>query len=96
MQANFKRCHQCGAEKNPEMLETFPYPDGALTTEMPISPLVEIDCEPTVRGNDWKRVEICHRCFHELKPDMWINEAIWASLNPVTPFDALPDLESEQ
>ena len=96
MRTHFKRCHQCGVEKNPEILETFPYPDGSLTTEIPIPPLIDIDCEPTVMGDDWKKVEICHRCFHELEPDMWINQTIWESLNPVTPFDALPGLESDQ
>jgi len=40
----------------------------------------------------WKNVLVCVDCFHKLDPDMWISSRCWTSINPVIPFDELPDL----
>ena len=67
-------------------MECYPYPDDGLI-ETPIDPLLEIDCQD---GNDWRKVTVCHECFHRLDPDQWISKACWMSLAPITPFEKLP------
>jgi hypothetical protein len=82
-----KRCHGCGIEKNPEIEEIYPYPEDGITHE-PVSPFFNLEVEPTIPGQ-WKIVNVCHQCFHKLDPDMWINERIWESIQPTTPFSKL-------
>jgi hypothetical protein len=55
--------------------------------------LFVIECEPPrddPANTGWRAVVVCHGCFHKIDPDMWINKAIWDSINPVTPFERLP------
>ncbi len=80
------RCLACGVEKDTEVKEAYPYPQDGLIDE-PIDPLFEIDCQGP---NGWRKVTVCHECFHKLDPDQWINETEWNSLTPVTPFGKLP------
>jgi hypothetical protein len=80
------RCLACGVEKDTEVKEAYPYPEDGLIDE-PIAPLFDIDCQGP---NDWRKVTVCHECFHKLDPDQWINETGWNSLNPFTPFGKLP------
>ena len=80
------QCLACGVEKDTEAKEAYPYPEDGLIDE-PIDPLFKIDCQGT---NDWRKVTVCHECFHRLDADQWINEAGWKALNPITPFERLP------
>jgi hypothetical protein len=83
-----ERCLACGVEKDRSVKEVYPYSEDGLIDD-PIDPMIAIDCQG---GADWRRATVCFDCFHNLSPDMWINEAGWQSLNPVTPFDQLPKL----
>lgn len=87
-----ERCLACGVEKDPAVMEYFPYDCGIDQTE-PIEPLFAIDCQPTHYGEDWRRVTVCHACFHKLGPDMWIAQAHWEALDPKVTFKELPRLE---
>jgi hypothetical protein len=79
-------CLACGVEKDRSIREVYPYAEEDGLIDDPIDPLMEIQC----RGRDWRVVTVCFDCFHRLSPDMWISEACWLSLNPVTPYDQLP------
>lgn len=83
-----QRCLACGVEKDTSIKEVYPYPEDYLIDE-PIDPLMTIDCQG---DRDWRVVTICHECFHKLEPDQWISERCWRSIDPVTPFEALPKL----
>lgn len=87
------KCHGCGVEKDFKDKEKYPYPEDILFGDAQIDPLFQIDCQP-YKFNDagWKRVTICHNCFHKLQPDMWISRDCWESINPVVPFNELPDM----
>ena len=93
-----QRCQACGVEKDTEVKEVYPYPDDGVITDEPIEPFFEIDCQGPDFDNtsDWRKVAVCHRCFHELDVDMWISDNSWKSLNPITPFELLPKLHPEQ
>ena len=87
------KCLSCGVEKDPNILETYAWEDDCLTTEETISPLIgELDCQSN-DGKIWKKVIVCHQCFHKLEPDMWISEGMWRALNPVVPFENLTDIK---
>jgi hypothetical protein len=86
-----QRCLACGVEKDTRVKETYPYPDDGIITDEPIDPLMTIDCQGT---GDWRVVTVCHACFHKLDVDMWISEDCWRSLNPITPFEHLPKLQT--
>lgn len=88
-----QKCLACGVEKDASIKEAYPYPEDGLI-EDPIDPFMTIDCQgPHVNDvTDWRVVSICHHCFHKLDVDMWISDACWRSLNPVTPFEKLPKL----
>ena len=90
------KCQACGIEKDRAVLEVYPYDDGIIPE--PIDPFFELDCEPwedVAPDDKWRRVTVCHQCFHRLQPDMWISSEGWRSLNPEVPFEALPLLEEE-
>ena len=78
-------CQACGTVRDPEALAVYPYPDDGIC-DTPIPPLFELDCQPSVAGDGFRRVHVCHECFHRLDPDMWISQDMWEWLDPVTPF----------
>lgn len=82
------KCYGCGKQKNVNENEIYPYEEDMITDE-PVTPLFVVHCEASPR---WKAVVVCHECFHELQPDLWIDEKCWDMLDPVIPFDNLPDL----
>lgn len=96
MAESLNLCLACGARKDPAVPELYPYPGDGVVTDRPLRPLYELDCEPAVDGAPWRRVAVCHHCLHRLQPDMWISEACWAALDPVTPFAELPPAPVEE
>ena len=84
-------------EKDTEVKEVYPYADDGMIDE-PIEPFFTLDCDgPRFGGvTDWRKVAVCHGCFHKLDVDMWISSNCWQSLNPITPFEQLPKLYPEQ
>ena len=88
-----QKCLACGVEKDTSAKEVYPYPGEDRFIDEPIDPLITIDCQGT-RG--WRVVTVCHHCFHKLDVDMWISERCWRSLNPITPFEQLPKLQTTQ
>jgi len=88
-----KTCDGCGVEKDINVKELYPYPDKGRFVEEPIDPLLTIDCEPWEGKKGWRRVTVCHNCYHKLDPDMWISSRCWEKLKPITPFEKLPVLE---
>ena len=89
------KCFACGVEKDMNVLEVNPWHEDLGVIDDPIAPLVVMDCSPGgpegKTGKTWKIVVVCHECWHKLEPDMWICEENWKSLNPVIPFDKLPE-----
>ena len=88
------KCLACGIEKNPAVFEKYPYEEDNITT-IPVPPLFEIDCQPSGK-KVWKKVIVCHKCYHALEPDMWISEHCWKGINPITPFEQLPNLYTDE
>lgn len=89
-----QRCLACGVEKDISIKEIYPYPDDGIIDDVPIEPLMSIDCQGGPGPvSDWRVVTVCHGCFHKLDVDMWISERCWLSLNPITPFEQLPRLQ---
>lgn len=93
------QCNGCGVVKNMDVLETYPYQDDDYGFSRPIDPIFTLDCSPhksfqdsSPHENNWKRVYVCHECFHKLEPDMWISQTCWESINPVVKFEDLDDL----
>lgn len=93
-----QKCLACGVEKDTSIKEIYPYPDDGIIDDVPIEPLMTIDCQGRrIHGHstgDWRVVTVCHACFHKLDVDMWISEQCWLSLNPITPFGQLPKLNT--
>jgi hypothetical protein len=87
------KCLACGAKKDINVKEFYPYSEDGFIDD-PVPPLLALDCEPweeiTEADRKWRRVLVCHECFHKLSPDMWISSQCWAGLSPVTPFGELP------
>jgi hypothetical protein len=89
------KCHGCGVEKDPAVLEPCRHADPEDNCgDRLVRPFVQLDCEPHDFRKDgqWKQPTVCHDCFHKLEPDMWISERCWEFINPVVPFESLPDL----
>jgi hypothetical protein len=93
------KCLACGVVKDTIARELYPYPDDGVIEGEPIVPLFAIECQgPPLTWDETGRVTtaewligiVCHHCFHRLNPDMWITDACWAALNPITPFGLLP------
>jgi len=91
-----QKCLACGVEKETSAKEIYPYPDDGIIDDRPIEPFMSIDCQGPRVGDvtDWRVVTVCHDCFHKLDADMWISDRCWLALNPITPFDRLPKLET--
>lgn len=92
------KCLACGIEKDMQVKEVYPHEGDHLISD-PIDPLMELDCQGDELNDgtgysDFRRVLVCHGCFHKLSPDMWISKAGWESLSPITPFNELPKLEN--
>lgn len=85
-----KKCLACGVEKDTSIKEVYPFTEEDGLIDEPIEPLMTIDCQG---AGDWRVVTVCHTCFHKLDVDMWISEAGWSALNPITPFEQLPKLQ---
>lgn len=45
---------------------------------------------------EWKRIHLCEACWDRLEPDMWTCQDHYESLNPITPYDALPNLPEKE
>jgi hypothetical protein len=86
-----QKCLACGVEKDMEFQEIYPYTGDRIVIGGPMEPLLTIECAGDV---DWRNATLCHACIHKLDPDLWISEACWLTLNPITSFDQLPLLES--
>lgn len=97
-------CLACGAEKDMAVEAVYPYPEDDCLCDSPIPPLLDIDCQAEEAQPDggwgFRNAILCHECWHRLHAargiDMWIGEACWQSLDPVTPFDQLPPIEYEE
>lgn len=70
-----------------------PYEEARLC-DIPISPLLVVEFEPwePYKHLEWKAGLVCHKCFAALHMDMWCSSRCWESLNPITPFERLPDI----
>jgi hypothetical protein len=90
------KCLGCGVEKDMAVKEVYPYPEDERFCEEPIQPIFELECEPwsevDKKDASWRKVRVCHECFHKLEPDGWISSRCWRNLKPVTPFEDLPKL----
>ncbi len=86
-----QKCLACGVEKDMSLKEVYPYTDDRIVVDEPIEPLLTIDCEGLF---DCRAATMCHACWHKLDPDLWISEDCWVSLNPITPFEQLPKLQT--
>lgn len=84
------KCLACGIEKDIEKEEIYPYEDDSIITEEPVRPLFDIPCQSYTDWYDFRIAIICHKCFHIVRPDMWMRQAEWEYLNPITPFNDLP------
>jgi hypothetical protein len=85
-----QKCQACGIEKDTSLKEVYPYTGDRIVVREPIEPLIEIECEGSINGDDWRIATMCHACWHKLDPDLWISEDCWLSLHPITPFEQLP------
>lgn len=90
------KCQACGVEKDPTVLETYPFPEDGIFDDEPIAPFFELDCQDYDFGKGpFKQVRMCHNCFHKSDPDMWISREGWESLKPIVPFTDLPNLDGD-
>jgi hypothetical protein len=84
------KCYGCGIEKDLTKEEVYPYPEDEKLTTDPIPPLFVLECQ-SEKSFTFRAVVVCHECFRLLDPDMWIGENCWISINPIIPFDELPE-----
>jgi hypothetical protein len=88
------KCLACGAYRDPSAELVYPYDDDSLTQDEAIPTLLTVECESSSRGQERMAI-MCHDCWHKLVEsrgiDMWISQACWESLAPVTPFEQLPE-----
>jgi hypothetical protein len=86
------QCWGCGKEKDTNSLEVYSHPEDNSLTDKPIPPLFVLDCQPQEKeyGDSFRIVVVCHECFHQLSPDMWIGSNCWKTLNPKVVFEKLP------
>lgn len=87
-----KKCQACGTEKGTDIQEVYPYPEDDYFDNDPITPL--FDMELQLLDKTFRKVTICHECFHKIKPDMWLGLNEWESLQPVTPVEQLEKTEA--
>lgn len=96
-------CFGCGIEKDMNALESYPFTEEDNLTHELIPPLMILDCQGPLlpdcpKGKsycEFRMVVVCHTCFHNLSPDMWISKACWESINPKIPYDKLPMFNSK-
>jgi hypothetical protein len=93
-----KLCQVCLVPKDTDKKEVYPYEEDHIIGD-PIDPLMELDVQPDLdpQGNPlglWRRIEVCHECFHKLSPDMWISEEGLRRVGCKTAFTDLPLLEN--
>lgn len=88
-----RRCWACGVEKDTAVLEVCPYPEAHLCDD-PLPPLFVVELEPwkPYEHLNWKAGVVCHQCFALLDMDMWCSSNCWNDLEPLTPFEKLPDM----
>ena len=86
------KCLACGIEKDIREEEMYPYEEDNITTEGPIQPLLNIECQSNTDHTDFRIVTICHNCYHKIQPDMWMSQGEWELIRPVTNFNNLPKL----
>lgn len=89
MTTSIVKCQGCGAEKDLNSREVYPYEDDGIVTDRPIVPFFHLDCTDEDGDGTTKKVTVCFVCFHNLDPDMWISRRCWESLTPVVPFHLL-------
>ena len=91
------RCLACGKEKDLDKKEVYPYQEEDGICDDPITPLMIAECGhqsyQVVPG--WRIAIMCHECWHRMCVatngiDMWISDACWKKINPITPWDKLP------
>jgi hypothetical protein len=85
-------CFVCGALKDTNVREMYTAGE-ELCQDKPIPPLLVLECEPP-HGDPvgWRAGVVCHKCYHVIDPDMWIDKPIWESLKPQIPFNQLPTM----
>ena len=86
------KCFCCGVEKDLNALEISSTSEEDGLVDEPISPLAVLEC-CSLDSKIWKIAVICHKCFHKLEPDMWIDEACWDAMKPAIAFDKLPEVK---
>ncbi len=88
-----KTCPVCLTIKDTEVKEVYPFPDDHIVLH-PIDPLMEMDVQPDdCDTGKWRRIAVCHQCYHRLQPDMWISEECLRQVQCKTPFTELPLLD---
>jgi len=88
-------CSACGIKKEMCVLEKYQYQNDGIVTDEPILPLLELDCQSN-NGREFRRVSLCHVCFHKVLPDMWMSQRGWELLNPIIHFNDLPKLSDKE
>lgn len=90
------KCFSCGVEKDTNIKEAYLWPeDGICDGE--VEPLFVMECQPDNEEDKiWRVAVYCHSCHHKVQPDMWMSESEWDSLNPVIPFNKLPEIKSNK
>lgn len=87
------KCFGCGVDKDLDKLEIYSHPETDRLTDKPIPPLLILELriyDMPDDGKPWRIVVVCHECFHQLDPDMWISDKCWASLSPKVAVSDLP------
>ena len=84
------RCFCCGAVKDLDVEEVYPYLEDDTLCDEPIPPLLCLECQ----GPPWKLCVLCHECWHKMHLaydgiDMWISRGMWDGLDPLVPFVGL-------
>lgn len=89
-------CDVCGIRKDMAKREAYPFRDDGLVSH-PIPPLLEFESQPSdIENGDWKRIWLCHNCYHLLEKDMWTSQELYESMKPVIPHDELPNLSEDE
>jgi len=56
----------------------------------PIDALIELEVEDAFPDNPFRKILVCHHCYHKLRPDMWISKGCLEMIGCKTPFEKLP------
>ncbi len=98
-----KKCFCCGVEKDLSVQVKYPYEEDNIATDIDVPQLFTVECqgqnEDPDNSGDFRMAVMCHDCWHRLETtrgiDMWIGQRCWESLNPITPFEKLPEIVLE-